>query len=115
MAKDGEQSDVAGRKGLLTLDQQNSSSDIFISISGLIGMDFAACFFAYPPLGVTRIYYIYIFIYFRSRENNPRYQTGREDGATLLLRTGNRQHVSRRLLQRSKEIQFPASGSYGGR
>ena len=38
MAKVGEGSDVAARKGLLTLDQQNSSSDIFISISGLIGM-----------------------------------------------------------------------------
>ena len=29
------------RKSLLTLDQQNSCSDIFVSISGLIGTEYA--------------------------------------------------------------------------
>lgn len=40
----------APRKGLLTLDQQNSSSDIFISISGLIGTNLirgCACSFTF--------------------------------------------------------------------
>lgn len=38
MVTDQEKRSSAGeRKGLLTLDQRNSSSDLFISISGLIG------------------------------------------------------------------------------
>ena len=37
MVSDCEGSPVHGRKSLLTLDQKNSSSDLFISISGLIG------------------------------------------------------------------------------
>ena len=63
----------ASRMGLLTLDQRNSSKDIFISISGLIGAPSRA----YHVTAALCVYYDPLC---RSRKDHSGYQAGREDG-----------------------------------
>ena len=96
----------ASRMDLLTLDQRNSSKDIFISISGLIGVCsqhitwllYCPCTHpvSNPPC--------------RSRKDHSGYQTGREDGPACVPWACDRQCVLDRLLHGSCTVQLSSSG-----
>lgn len=100
------------RKSLLTLDQQHSSSDIFVSISGLIGTKrtpvLLICtmltFSPHPALLSL------LLLLCRCWEDYSSNQTGREDESPRVLRASDRQCLPGRLLQEPCTICLSTAG-----